>query len=124
MVFSARRRSIKLIGTNHFLSENLAGCVPVVSRYKPFYNWLLWHWTREVFGRLDAVVDPSRTAVKMLKVVRLKPHVSSISCGVNASISTPFQSWIDWLGGPVMGTIQLASCSFSSGGLTVKNVWM
>jgi len=41
MVFAARRRGVKLIGTNHFMPNNLAAYVPLISRIKPFYNWVL-----------------------------------------------------------------------------------
>jgi glycosyltransferase involved in cell wall biosynthesis len=86
MVFAARQRGVKLVGTNHFMPDNLADYVPLISRVKPFYNWVLWHWMREVYDRLDAVVGPSRTAAEMLKKVGLKPPVSSISCGVDMNL--------------------------------------
>ena len=89
MVFAARRCGVKLVGTNHFMPDNLAAYVPLVSRIKPFYNWVLWHWMREVYDRLDAVVCPSRTAAEMLKKVGLKPPVSSISCGVDMNLFHP-----------------------------------
>jgi len=89
MVFAARRRGINLVGTNHFMPDNLAPYVPIVSKFKRFYNWVLWHWMREVYDRLDAVAGPSRTAVEMLKRVGLKPPVSPISCGVNVILFHP-----------------------------------
>jgi glycosyltransferase involved in cell wall biosynthesis len=89
IVFAARRRGIKLVGTNHFMPDNLAPYVPLVSKFKPFYNWVLWHWMREVYDRLDAVAGPSQTAVEMLKKVGLKPPVSPISCGVNIILFHP-----------------------------------
>ncbi len=92
MVFAARRRHIKVVGTNHFMPDNLAAYVPVVSKIKPVYNWILWHWMREVYDRLDAVAGPSQTAVKMLKSVGLKPHVLPISCGVNTDLFHPISS--------------------------------
>jgi len=89
MVFAARRRNIKLVGTNHFMPDNLAPYLPLVSKIKPFYNWILWHWMREVYDRLDAVACPSRTAAEMLKKVRLQAPVSYISCGVNTHLFHP-----------------------------------
>lgn len=89
MVIAAKRRGIKLVGTNHFMPENLAAYVPIVSRIKPIYNWVLWHWMREVYDHLDAVAGPSMTAVKMLKQVGLKPHAIPISCGVNTNLFHP-----------------------------------
>ena len=89
MVIAARRRGIKVVGTNHFMPDNLAAYVPLVSKIKPIYNWILWHWMREVYDRLDAVAGPSLTAVKMLRGVGLKPHILPISCGVNTHLFRP-----------------------------------
>ena len=89
MLFAARRRGIKLVGTNHFMPDNLAAYIPLVSRIKPFYNWVLWHWMREVYDRLDAVACPSMTGMEMLKKVELRPPVSSISCGVDTNLFRP-----------------------------------
>jgi 1,2-diacylglycerol 3-alpha-glucosyltransferase len=89
MVIAAHKRRIKIVGTNHFMPDNLAAYIPLVSKIKPFYNWVLWHWMREVYDRIDAVAGPSQTAVNMLKRVGLKPHVLTISCGVNTSLFRP-----------------------------------
>lgn len=89
MLFAARRRGIKLVGTNHFMPDNLAAYIPLVSRIKPFYNWVLWHWMREVYDRLDAVACPSMTGMEMLKKVGLRSPVSSISCGVDTNLFRP-----------------------------------
>ena len=89
MVFAAHRRKIKLVGTNHFMPDNLAAYVPIVSRIKPLYNWVLWHWMREVYDRVDAVAGPSQIAAKMLKDVGVKPDVVPISCGVNTNLFRP-----------------------------------
>ncbi len=89
MVLAAQRRGIKVIGTNHFMPDNLAAYVPLISKIKPFYNWVLWHWMREVYDRVDAVAGPSLTAVTMLKREGLRPHVLPISCGVNTSLFRP-----------------------------------
>ncbi|MGA9398413.1 MAG: glycosyltransferase [Anaerolineaceae bacterium] len=86
MVFAARRRGIRIVGTNHFMPDNLAPYVPLVSRIKPLFNRVLWHWMREVYDRLDAVAAPSRTAAEMLKKVGVRPPVYPISCGVNMNL--------------------------------------
>ena len=86
MVFAAIRRGIKVVGTNHFMPDNLAPYVPIISRIKPIFNWLLWHWMREVYDRLDAVAAPSKAGAKMLLRVGVRPPVSPISCGVNTTL--------------------------------------
>jgi 1,2-diacylglycerol 3-alpha-glucosyltransferase len=89
MVFAARKRGIKIVGTNHFMPDNLAPYVPLVSKIKPLFNWVLWHWMREVYDRLDAVAGPSRIAKEILVKVGLKPMVWPISCGVNLKLFHP-----------------------------------
>jgi 1,2-diacylglycerol 3-alpha-glucosyltransferase len=98
LVLAALRRGIKLVGTNHFMPDNLAPYVPLVSRIKPLYNWILWHWMREVYDRLDAVVAPSRVAAEMLIKIGLRPPVSPISCGVDTALfhPDPFVDRLTW----------------------------
>ena len=88
-VLSARHLGIKIVGTNHFMPENLAPYVPVLSSIKPAFNWVLWRWMRETYDRVDAVVGPSRAASRILNSIGLKPPVNSISCGVNTDLFKP-----------------------------------
>jgi len=81
-----------VVGTNHFMPDNLAPYVPIISRIKPIFNWLLWHWMREVYDRLDAVAAPSKAGAKMLLRVGVRPPVSPISCGVNTTLFHPDSS--------------------------------
>jgi 1,2-diacylglycerol 3-alpha-glucosyltransferase len=85
-VISARRLGVKVVGTNHFMPENLAPYVPLLSRLKPAFNWVLWHWMRQTYDHLDAVAGPSRAAVSLLHSVGLRPPVIPISCGVNTAL--------------------------------------
>jgi 1,2-diacylglycerol 3-alpha-glucosyltransferase len=80
---TAQRLGVKCIGTNHFMPENLAPYVPVLSRIKPAFNWVLWRWMRETYDRVEAVVGPSQTAAGILRLVGLRPPVYAISCGAN-----------------------------------------
>ncbi len=57
---------LRALGTNHFMPENLAPYVPVLSRIKPVFNWVLWRWMRETYDRVDALACPSRTAASIL----------------------------------------------------------
>jgi 1,2-diacylglycerol 3-alpha-glucosyltransferase len=82
----SKRLGVRVVGTNHFMPENLAAYVPVLSKIKPVFNWVLWHWMRETYDRLDTVVGPSRIAVDILRSVGLRPPVRPISCGVNTSL--------------------------------------
>lgn len=83
---TARRLGVKSVGTNHFMPENLAPYVPVLSGIKPVFNWVLWTWMRETYDRVDALACPSRTAASILTSVGLRPPVVPISCGANITV--------------------------------------
>ncbi len=89
VVHYARKMGIKVIGTNHFMPENLAPYLPIVSKVKPLFNWVLWQWMLNVYNRLDAAAAPSRTAARMVKNQGLKPSVLPISCGVDTQLFSP-----------------------------------
>jgi 1,2-diacylglycerol 3-alpha-glucosyltransferase len=86
---AARKRGIKVVGTNHFMPENLAPYIPLASKYQQLYKWILWHWMRELYDRLDAVVSPSKVAAEIVNKVGVKPPIYSISCGVDINLFHP-----------------------------------
>jgi 1,2-diacylglycerol 3-alpha-glucosyltransferase len=83
IVQEARRRDIKVIGSNHFMPENLAPHVPVLSRIKPVFNWLLWRWMRLTYDSLEVVGAQSQAGTEVLKARGLRPPVVRISCGID-----------------------------------------
>lgn len=86
---TAQQLGVKCVGTNHFMPENLAPYVPVLSGIKPVFNWILWHWMRDTYDRLDAVASPSGTAARMLRSAGVRPPVFPISCGGNTRFFHP-----------------------------------
>jgi glycosyltransferase involved in cell wall biosynthesis len=86
---TAQHLGVKCVGTNHFMPENLAPYIPVLSGIKPVFNWVLWHWMRDTFDRLDAVASPSGTAARMLRSAGVRPPVFPISCGGNTRFFHP-----------------------------------
>ncbi len=82
-VRAAKRMRIKVVGTNHFMPENIAPYIPFMSVIKPAYTWFMWTWMLSVFNRLDGAAAPSRTGVALLRSQKLKPHAVPISCGVD-----------------------------------------
>ena len=63
----AQQRGIKVIGTNHFMPENVAPYVPLLPKFKRFYNWLAWRWVLDVYNRVDVVTAQSQAAMKILR---------------------------------------------------------
>lgn len=83
VVFEAKKRGIKRLGTNHFMPENLAPYVPLISKVKPVYNWILWHWMLETYNRLDVATAQSRVAAELIRSQGLRVPVLSASCGID-----------------------------------------
>lgn len=79
----ARQRKIKVIGTNHFMPENLAPHIPLYKHNQALFSWLLWHWMLSLFNHLDAVTAPSKTAAEILVHEGLRVPVVPISNGVD-----------------------------------------
>jgi 1,2-diacylglycerol 3-alpha-glucosyltransferase len=79
----ARRHSVRLIGTNHFMPENLAAFIPVISNVKPVYNWIMWSLMLDVYNHLEVVTAQSKASAALLKAQGLRAPVYSISCGID-----------------------------------------
>ncbi len=79
----AEKRGIKVIGTNHFMPENLAGYIPGVSKIKPLFNWALWKWMLDGYNRMGLVTAQSRAAANLIRAKGLKPPVLPVSCGID-----------------------------------------
>ena len=83
VAITARRQGIKILGSNHFMPENLAPYLPGYAHLKSAYDWILWHWLLETYNRLDTVIAPSKTAADMLLSKGLRVPVFPISGGIS-----------------------------------------
>ncbi len=85
----SRRRGVPVVGTNHFIPENIALqlALPAVGR-RPA-EALLWWTVAAVFRRLDAVTAPSATAAALLEQRLRGLHPRAISCGVDVARFRP-----------------------------------
>jgi 1,2-diacylglycerol 3-alpha-glucosyltransferase len=79
----ARLYNLPVVGTNHFVPENLAPYVPVLPRIWSVFSRLLWWWMKRVYNHLDIITAPSRTAVEILRTQNLREPIYPVSCGVN-----------------------------------------
>jgi 1,2-diacylglycerol 3-alpha-glucosyltransferase len=79
----ARRRKLRLIGTNHFMPENLAAYIPVISNVKPVYNRIMWLWMLDVYNRLGVATAQSKASANLMKAQGLRIPVYPVSCGID-----------------------------------------
>jgi 1,2-diacylglycerol 3-alpha-glucosyltransferase len=86
---AARQHGVKVVGTNHFMPENLAPYVPWLVKVRPLLYWVLWRWMLGLFNRLDVATAPSKTAATILRRQGLRGPIYAISCGVNLNYFQP-----------------------------------
>ena len=82
-----RKRRIPVVGTNHFMPENLHEYIPKPLRRT--ISAVMWaHWLR-TYNRLDCVVSPSYACQELLRSVGLTAPSRVISNGINLSTYGP-----------------------------------
>jgi glycosyltransferase involved in cell wall biosynthesis len=86
---TARQLGLPVIGTNHFLPENL---LPYLSRLpvpRQVKVNVLWGMMLSVYNRLQAITTPTQTAANILLNQKVRPPVTAVSCGVDIDFFHP-----------------------------------
>jgi len=89
VALTAQELNIPIIGTNHFMPENL---VHYLNLPKPAENKLKefgWHEFSRVYRHLDAVTTVTNTAAKLIENLGLEKDVIPISCGIDLERFSP-----------------------------------
>ena len=85
----AVERGIRLIGTNHFMPENLLEHTKLPRFIHTFAVRRAWAAAHRSFVRAEAVTSPTRKAADFLeKAINIRP-VLAVSCGIKADNYTP-----------------------------------
>lgn len=79
----AQKLGIPVVGTNHFMPENLTHYLPIGRQLRVWLNHLLWVHFRVVFNKLDAVTAPTQSAAKLLQQSGFSKPVEVISNGID-----------------------------------------
>lgn len=77
----AKKLNIPIMGTNHFMPENLLEYLPGILQSKA--SNLMWRGFLKIYNRLDYVTAPTNVAVDMAKKVGLEVEISAISNGID-----------------------------------------
>jgi glycosyltransferase involved in cell wall biosynthesis len=90
MTIEGRKRGVRLIGTNHFMPENLLEYTLIIP---PFLReWAIkqaWAAADRSFSRAERVTTPTRKAADYLEANTSIKNVLAISCGIDAHNYTP-----------------------------------
>lgn len=91
-ILTARRESVPVLATNHFLPENMLPYMPFPKSWHPAASRLLWRWAVRTFDRADLVSAPSRAGVVGLRRAGLHTEARAVSCGVDRQFFRPLSS--------------------------------
>lgn len=89
----AQRLGIPVVGTNHFLPENLTDNFLVPQGLKQLIHRLMWANMLHVFNQLTAATTPTQTAVDILTAQPITIPVIPISCGVDQQRFTKIEDY-------------------------------
>ncbi len=81
----AHRRHVPLVGTNHFLPENVLPYVQLVPLKKEWKIRILWWTMLDTYRRVNVATTPTETAARILRAQKVRFPVHPISCGVDTT---------------------------------------
>ena len=85
----ASKRGIRIIGTNHFMPENLLEHSLIPKFIWPWAIRMAWRAAARSFARAQAVTSPTRKAADFLEQNIGHRNVIAISCGIDMHHYTP-----------------------------------
>ena len=90
MTIEGLKRGIRLIGTNHFMPENLLEYTLIIPPFlREWASGLAWQAADRSFSRAERVTTPTRKAAEYLEANTSVENVLAISCGIDAHNYTP-----------------------------------
>ena len=85
----AEKRGIRIIGTNHFMPENMLEFSMVPKALQDRVIKAAWKAARRTFGRAEAVTTPTARAAQFFEKYTGLTDVYAISCGIDAENYEP-----------------------------------
>ncbi|TFC83813.1 glycosyltransferase family 4 protein [Cryobacterium sinapicolor] len=89
VTIEAAKRGIRIIGTNHFMPENMLEFTLVPKGLHDRLIKAAWRAARRTYGRAEAVTTPTLRAAEFLERYTGLEGVLAISCGLNAQNYSP-----------------------------------
>ncbi|WP_349828858.1 glycosyltransferase [Brevibacterium litoralis] len=84
-ITEAKKRGIPVVGTNHFMPDNVRPYVRVPRLVEDAGVSAAWWDLRRTFGRVDVLTVPTQLAADLLTVNRWDRPVRAVSCGIDLS---------------------------------------
>ncbi len=86
---AAKKLGIPVMGTNHFMPENLTHYLHLPQVLENLLNKLSWDYFLYTYNRLPLVTAPSQTAGNLLNNVGVKKDIRVVSNGIDMAIFNP-----------------------------------
>jgi len=88
VVQSGKKSGIPIIGTNHFMTENLTSLVRY-EKWKKKLSAIMWSQFSDTFNQLSLVTTPSETAARLIRP-KLDVEVVPVSSGIDLNDFNPY----------------------------------
>ncbi|GAA1505137.1 glycosyltransferase involved in cell wall biosynthesis [Agromyces terreus] len=85
----AEKRGIRIVGTNHFMPENMLEFTLLPKAWQEWAVGLAWKAAGRTFGRAESVTTPTLKAAQFLEKHTGLTGVHAISCGIDAHKYSP-----------------------------------
>lgn len=79
----AKKEKIPVMGTNHFMPENLIHYIPVPNYVKKKLMASAWKQFRKVYEKMDFLTAPTQTAANLSKRSGIKKDIQPVSNGID-----------------------------------------
>ena len=79
----AREHKIPVVGTSHFMPENLTHYLHLPDQLEKMLNTSIWKIYAKFYGRLNLVISPTQTAADLLNRMHVGTKVEVISNGID-----------------------------------------
>jgi len=87
----AKKLGIKVIGTNHFMPENLVFYLHLPKRIEEWVKKKAWNDFRRIYEKLDLVTSPTKTAAGLMKKIGFSKEILPVSNGIDLQRFHPGQ---------------------------------
>lgn len=85
----AKKHRYPIVGTNHFMPENLIHYAPLPKRVTNKVKSWVWKDFRNVYEQCDTITTPTQSAANLIKQIGFSKPIIPVSCGIDRKRFSP-----------------------------------
>ncbi|MDO8529999.1 MAG: glycosyltransferase [bacterium] len=89
VALAAKELGIPIIGTNHFMPENLIHYLHLPKLAENNLKKFGWNQFSKVYGQFDVITTPTKTAARLIEDMGLGKEIVPVSCGIDLKRFAP-----------------------------------